>query len=202
MKSLPSIRSKLHYVFLTALLILFAAAAVACIVRPRKISTSFTSMIPQGGVSDSMLRAETAFTEGQNSNVNIFVSGGDFQTVKNKAIQIFPLLEGCGAFESISIESSALDTEELFSMVSDNVYRLLDAETRSRIKADPRSFQDDSLARIFSAFTISSLLLYSSSSLTHEGPISTVSAVSMTKYLAKFFFIGSYLISVALPEAS
>lgn len=157
MKSLHCTRFKPAAIFLTALLILFAAAAVACIVSPRKISTSFTSMIPQGGVSDSMLRAESAFTEGQNANVNIFVSGEDFEAVRTKAMQIFPLLENSGAFESISIESSVLDTEELFSMVSDNVYRLLDEETRSRIKADPRSFQDDSLASIFGAFTISSL---------------------------------------------
>ena len=69
-------------------------------------------MIPQGGVSDSMLKAESAFTEGQNANVNIFVSGADFATVKAKALKLFSQLEGCGAFESISLESTALDTSD------------------------------------------------------------------------------------------
>ena len=155
--NLHSTRSKGASIFLACLLVLAAAAALACIIAPRKISTSFTSMIPQGGVSDSMLKAESAFTEGQNANVNIFVSGKDFSAVKGKALELFSKLEGCGAFETITLESTALDTEELFSMVSDNVYLLLDEQTQMRIEQDPLAFQDDSLASIFSAFTVSSL---------------------------------------------
>ena len=157
MMNLHSTRSKGAFIFLACLLVLAAAAALACIIAPRKISTSFTSMIPQGGVSDSMLKAESAFTEGQNANVNIFVSGKDFSAVKGKALELFSKLEGCGAFETITLESTALDTEELFSMVSDNVYLLLDEQTQMRIEQDPLAFQDDSLASIFSAFTVSSL---------------------------------------------
>ena len=157
MKSLHSTRSKGVFIFLACLLALAVAAVLACIIQPRKISTSFTSMIPQGGVSESMLKAESAFTEGQNSNVNIFVSGTDFPSVKAKALELYSRLEACGAFESITLESTALDTEELFSMVSDNVYLLLDEQTQKRIEKDPRAFQDDSLASIFSAFTVSSL---------------------------------------------
>ena len=157
MKNLNSTRSKGVFIFLACLLVLAASSALACIMVPRKISTSFTSMIPRGGVSDSMLKAESAFTEGQNSNVNIFVSGTDFPSVKDKALKLFSRLQACGTFESVTIESTALDTEELFSMVSDNVYLLLDEQTRSRIVQYPQSFQDDSLARIFSAFTVSSL---------------------------------------------
>ena len=96
MKNLHSTRSNGVFLFLACLLILAAASAVSCIVSPRKISTSFTSMIPQGGVSDSMLKAESAFTEGQNANVNIFVSGEDFAAVKAKALKLFSQLEGCG----------------------------------------------------------------------------------------------------------
>ena len=157
MMNLHSTRSKGAFIFLACLLVLAAAAALACMIAPRKISTSFTSMIPQGGVSDSMLKAESAFTEGQNANVNIFVSGKDFSAVKGKALELFSKLEGCGAFETITLESTALDTEELFSMVSDNVYLLLDEQTQMRIEQDPLAFQDDSLASIFSAFTVSSL---------------------------------------------
>ena len=157
MKSLHSIRSKGPLIFLVCLLALALAAALACIIRPRKISTSFTSMIPQGGVSESMLKAENAFTEGQNANVNIFVSGQVFPSIKEKALQVFSKLEASGAFESIALESTALDTEELFSMVSDNVYLLLDSQTQKRIEENPQAFQDDSLASIFSAFTVSSL---------------------------------------------
>ena len=157
MKNLHSIRSKGLFIFLACLLVLAMASVLACIIAPRKISTSFTSMIPQGGVSDSMLKAESAFTEGQNANVNIFVSGTDFPSVKDKALRLFSRLEKCGAFESVTIESTALDTEELFSMVSDNVYLLLDEQTQSRIEQNPQAFQDDSLASIFSAFTVSSL---------------------------------------------
>ena len=157
MKSLHSTRFNAAVIFIAVLLALAVAAALACIIRPRQISTSFTSMIPQGGVSESMLKAETAFTEGQNANVNIFVSGEDFATVRTKALNLYSRLQDCGAFDSISIESSDLDTEELFSMVSDNVYRLLDEETQKRIESDPRAFQDDSLASIFGAFTVSSL---------------------------------------------
>ena len=157
MKNLHSTRSNGVIIFLACLLILAAASAVSCIVSPRKISTSFTSMIPQGGVSDSMLKAESAFTEGQNANVNIFVSGRNFPSVKDRALQVFSKLEACGAFESITLESTALDTEELFSMVSDNVYLLLDEQTQKRIEENPQAFQDDSLASIFGAFTVSSL---------------------------------------------
>lgn len=157
MKSLHSTRSKGVIIFLSCLLALAVAAALACIISPRKISTSFTSMIPQGGVSDSMLKAESAFTEGQNANVNIFVSGKDFPSVKTKALGLYSRLEACGAFESITLESTSLDTEELFSMVSDNVYLLLDEQTQKRIEENPREFQEDSLASIFSAFTVSSL---------------------------------------------
>ncbi|MBR6084802.1 MAG: MMPL family transporter [Spirochaetales bacterium] len=157
MKSLHSTRSKGVIIFLSCLLALAVAAALACIISPRKISTSFTSMIPQGGVSDSMLKAESAFTEGQNANVNIFVSGKDFPSVKDKALKLFSKLEACGAFESITLESTALDTEELFSMVSDNVYLLLDSQTQKRIEDNLQAFQNDSLASIFSAFTVSSL---------------------------------------------
>ena len=157
MKNLHSTRSKGVFIFLACLLVLVASSALACIIAPRKISTSFTSMIPQGGVSDSMLKAESAFTEGQNANVNIFVSGKDFAAVKAKALNLFSQLEGCGAFESISLESTSLDTAELFSMVSDNVYLLLDEKTQKRIEEDPQTFQNDSLASIFGAFTVSSL---------------------------------------------
>ena len=157
MKSLHSTHSKGVLIFVSCLLALAVAAALACIIRPRRISTSFTSMIPQGGVSESMLKAETAFTEGQNANVNIFVSGKDFPSVKDKALQVFAKLEACGAFESITLESTALDTEELFSMVSDNVYLLLDEQTQKHIEENPQAFQEDSLASIFSAFTVSSL---------------------------------------------
>lgn len=157
MKSLHSTRSKGVLIFLSCLLALAVAAVIACIIQPRKISTSFTSMIPQGGVSESMLKAASAFTEGQNANVNIFVSGQNFTSVKTKALDLYSRLEACGAFESITLESTALDTEELFSMVSDNVYLLLDEQTQKRIEQDPRAFQDDSLASIFSAFTVSSL---------------------------------------------
>ena len=157
MKSLHSTHSKGVLIFVSCLLALAVAAALACIIRPRRISTSFTSMIPQGGVSESMLKAETAFTEGQNANVNIFVSGKDFPSVKDKALQVFSRLEACGAFESITLESTSLDTEELFSMVSDNVNLLLDEQTQKRIEENPQAFQDDSLASIFSAFTVSSL---------------------------------------------
>ena len=157
MKSLHSTRFNAAVIFIAVLLALAVAAALACIISPRKISTSFTSMIPQGGVSESMLKAETAFTEGQNANVNIFVSGEDFASVRTKALNLYSRLQDCGAFDSISIESSDLDTAELFSMVSDNVYRLLDEETQKRIESDPRAFQDDSLASIFGAFTVSSL---------------------------------------------
>ena len=157
MKSLHSTRFNAAVIFIAVLLALAVAAALACIISPRKISTSFTSMIPQGGVSESMLKAESAFTEGQNANVNIFVSGEDFASVRTKALNLYSRLQDCGAFDSISIESSDLDTAELFSMVSDNVYRLLDEETQKRIESDPRAFQDDSLASIFGAFTVSSL---------------------------------------------
>lgn len=157
MKNLHSTRSKGVIIFLACMLALAVAAVLACIISPRKISTSFTSMIPQGGVSESMLKAESAFTEGQNANVNIFVSGTDFSSVKATALELYSRLEACGAFESITLESTALDTEELFSMVSDNVYLLLDEQTQKRIEENPQAFQEDSLASIFSAFTVSSL---------------------------------------------
>ena len=157
MKSLQSIHSKAPIIFILLLVALAAAAFTAAIISPRHLSTSFTSMIPQLGMSESMAKAENVFTERQNANVNLFVSGSDFDTVRSAAIRLFDELDECGAFDELSLDSSTIDTEDLFKAVSDNVYNLLDEETRQRIVSDPVAFQNDSLASIFSAFTVSSL---------------------------------------------
>ena len=157
MKSLRSIHSKAPILFILFLIALAVAAVTAALISPRHLSTSFTSMIPQLGMSESMAKAENTFTERQNANVNLFVSGSDFATVRSAAIRLYDDLDKCGAFDELSLDSSTIDTEELFKAVSDNVYNLLDEETRERIISDPVAFQNDSLASIFSAFTVSSL---------------------------------------------
>lgn len=157
MKSLRSGHFSSPHAFALFLILLLAAAAVMLVVSPIHLSTSFTDMIPQLGMSDSMTTAVNAFTERQNSDVNLFVSGRDFGTVRPAAVRFFELLEGCGAFDVISLDSSSLDSSELLKSVSDNVYSLLDSKTVERITSDPEGFRDDSLASIFSAFTVSSL---------------------------------------------
>ncbi|MBP5162566.1 MAG: MMPL family transporter [Spirochaetales bacterium] len=157
MKSLRSIRSKGPLLFALFLILLAASALTAALVSPRHLSTSFTSMIPQLGMSESMAKAENVFTGRQNSNVNLFVSGSDFTTVRSAAIRLYSDLGDTGAFEEISLDSTTVDSDQLFKAVSDNVYSLLDSQTRDRIVSDPVTFQNDSLASIFSAFTVSSL---------------------------------------------
>ena len=157
MKSLRSGRFESPLAFLLLPVLLFAAAAVMLIVRPIHLSTSFTSMIPQLDMSDDMAGAVNEFTERQNASVNLFVSGTDFNTVRSAALGLYGKLEESGAFDDLSLDRSSIDANQLFASVSDNVYNLLDPETRERIVSDPAAFADDSLAAIFSAFTVSSL---------------------------------------------
>lgn len=157
MKSLRSGRFESPLAFLLLLVLLFAAAAVMLIVRPIHLSTSFTSMIPQLDMSQDMASAVNGFTERQNASVNLFVSGKDFDTVRSAALSLYGRLEESRAFDELSLDSSAIDATRLFNSVSDNVYNLLDKSTRDRIVSDPAAFADDSLASIFSAFTVSSL---------------------------------------------
>ena len=157
MKSLRSGRFESPLAFLLLPVLLFAAAAVMLIVRPIHLSTSFTSMIPQLDMSDDMAGAVNEFTERQNASVNLFVSGTDFNTVRSAALGLYGKLEESGAFDDLSLDSSSIDANQLFASVSDNVYNLLDSGTRERIVSDPAAFADDSLAAIFSAFTVSSL---------------------------------------------
>ncbi|MBQ2050232.1 MAG: MMPL family transporter, partial [Spirochaetales bacterium] len=157
MKSLRSGHFKAPHAFALFLILLLAAAAVMLVVSPIHLSTSFTGMIPQLGMSESMTSAVNAFTERQNADVNLYVSGKDFSTVRSAAVRLFETLETSGAFDVISLDNSSLDSVELLQSVSDNVYNLLDSKTRERIITDPSGFQNDSLASIFSAFTVSSL---------------------------------------------
>ena len=157
MKSLRSGHFKAPHAFALFLILLLAAAAVMLVVSPIHLSTSFTGMIPQLGMSESMTSAVNAFTERQNADVNLYVSGKDFSTVRSAAVRLFETLETSGAFDEIALDNSSLDSVELLQSVSDNVYNLLDSKTRERIITDPSGFQNDSLASIFSAFTVSSL---------------------------------------------
>jgi len=157
MKNLRSGRFESPLAFMLLLVLLFATAVVMLLVRPVHLSTSFTSMIPQLDMSDDMASAVNEFTERQNSSVNLFVSGTDFNTVRSAAISLYGRLEDSSAFDDLSLDSSAIDAGQLFTSVSDNVYNLLDSRTRDRIVSDPAEFADDSLASIFSAFTVSSL---------------------------------------------
>ena len=157
MKSLRSGHFSSPHAFALFLILLLAVAAVMLAVSPVHLSTSFTSMIPQLGMSDSMTAAVNAFTERQNADANLYVSGKDFSTVRSAAVKLFGTLETSGAFDEISLDSSSIDSVELLESVSDNVYNLLDSKTRERIISDPAGFQNDSLASIFSAFTVSSL---------------------------------------------
>ena len=157
MKSLRSGRFESPLAFLLLLVLLLAAAAVMLIVRPIHLSTSFTSMIPQLDMGQDMASAVNEFTERQNASVNLFVSGKDFDTVRSAALSLYGQLDESRAFDELSLDSSAIDATRLFNSVSDNVYNLLDSSTRDRIVSDPAAFADDSLASIFSAFTVSSL---------------------------------------------
>ena len=157
MKSLRSGRFESPHAFLLLLLFLFAAAAVMLIVRPVHLSTSFTSMIPLQDTGDGMTSAVNEFTERQNAGVNLFVSGTAFSSVRSAALEFYGRLEESGAFDALSLDNSAIDAVQLFNAVSGNVYNLLDSSTQERIVSDPAAFADDSLAAIFSAFTVSSL---------------------------------------------
>ena len=157
MKSLRSGRFDSPLAFLLLLALFFAAAAVTLIVRPVRLSTSFTSMIPQADTDDGLTRAANEFTERQNAGVNLFVSSSDFTTARSAALLLYRKLEESGAFAGLSLDSTSIDAQQLFASVSDNVYNLLDAGTRERIVSDPAAFADDSLASIFGAFTVSSL---------------------------------------------
>lgn len=143
------------FVIYHSLIILLALIAV--FVSPRKISTNFMDVIPNNGISESMAKAEKAFTSSQNSSVNVFVSSQDFDRAKDAAEKLYSELNASGLFEKISLESSSIDIDALRAFVNENVYLLLDEETCQAIENNPEEFQDDSLASIFSAFTVSSM---------------------------------------------
>lgn len=137
--------------------ILIIAALLVFFIRPPHLSTSFLEIIPSGGSSKSLSNAEEAFTAKQNAHVNFIISSADFSRAKTVAEEFYASAEETGFFTSLSLKSGNTNTEEIDTLLKTHYPSLLDEETQEAIRKDPAAYQADSLARIFGAFTLSSL---------------------------------------------
>ncbi|MDY5930681.1 MAG: MMPL family transporter [Candidatus Ornithospirochaeta sp.] len=137
--------------------LLVAGAIVSCIISPRSFSTSFTSMIPQGGIPDSILEAEKVFSERQNASASFIVKGSSFSEVRDATLSLYEEISNTGFFESLSLAGNSFDIHSMQSMMSQYAPLLIDKQTREEILSDPLGYQEKAISTIFGAFTLSSL---------------------------------------------
>ena len=114
-------------------------------------------IIPNSGISSIMKDAEKAFTGNQDRTAVIYVGAAEKEQAVEAGKALIEDLDASGLFEDIDTGVSDFDLAALQSFVSENAMYMLDEETCSQIKEDPEAFAEDSLSRIFGAFTVSSL---------------------------------------------
>ncbi|MCQ2398351.1 MAG: MMPL family transporter [Sphaerochaetaceae bacterium] len=132
-------------------------AVVCCMISARRVRTDFTDIIPSRNTNKAVSAAEKKFTENQNANVNIFIGCADFDRAETAARELFSILDGQGIFSELTLENESVSADAVKDFINSNVYLLLDDETQEKIKANPSAFQEESLATIFSAMTLSDL---------------------------------------------
>lgn len=138
-------------------LVVIVLCIIVCILSPRSISTNFMDIIPNNGISSIMKDAEKTFTKNQDRSVVIYVGATEKEHAIEAVKTIVEELSATGMFENIDTGASDFDLTALQNFVSENAMLLLDEKTCNKIKEDPHAFTEDSLSRIFGAFTVSSL---------------------------------------------
>ncbi len=151
-KSTPT---KLPFVIYHALAIVLCL--VVCLVSPRTFETNFMDIIPSFHVDETMVKAEAAFTENQDRSVTFYVGGDDFAGARKVTEVLMMELNLSGLFDELSLGAETFDVSGLTDFIADNAQLLLSEETASHILSDPSAYVDESLARVFGAFTMSSL---------------------------------------------
>lgn len=121
------------------------------------ISTDFIEMMPSNGISEGVAEAERAFASKQNGTVNLFFESSSFDEARSAAVSFYEAFNGSEVFDAINLNSMDFNLSDLTGLLQEHKYQLLDEETLDYISSDPESFQQDSLASVFSAFTLSSL---------------------------------------------
>ncbi len=159
MKNYQSLKSdKISLVpFILYHIILPCLCIIVCLVSPRKIGTNFMDIIPDNGISPIMGKAESAFTENQDRTVMFYVGSQTQEKASEATEALIAELDKSGLMESVSKGVSDYDVSAIQDFISENALYLLDDETIEKINEDPASFVNDSLSKIFGAFTVSSL---------------------------------------------
>ena len=155
MKKSKSLGSKLPFILYHALAIL--ACVVVCLVSPRSFETNFMDMIPSYRMDKTMVMAEEAFTANQDRSVTFYVGGAGFEQAKSTTDELIRELEASGLFDELSLGSESYDIGNLRSFIAENAHLLLSEATSNEILKDPQARVDESLAKIFGAFTVASL---------------------------------------------
>ena len=133
--------------------VLLAAAMVST--KGIDISTDLMTLLPTNGIPEGHSKAEMQIAARQNDSVNIFVSHEDFNKAKEGAELLSSQLESDGIL--LPSEGISFDVSQFAPVLGRYRYQLLDEDTVSRIAENPGSFQAESLSRIFSTFSLSSM---------------------------------------------
>ena len=145
-----------NIIYIVYYLVIVIAVLSAIAIRGINISTDFMALLPSNGIPEGYAKAEAAIASRQNSTVNIFVSHEDFPTARKSAVNLISDLVDTGIFADISSGDHVFDPAPLFSLLEEHHYQLLDDKTIEMIRTNPESFLQNSLGRIFSAFSLSS----------------------------------------------
>ena len=162
MKSLSSFQNKTYLrvwgIYHAVIVGLFLGL---CIFKPSaiKIDADLFNMLPKPMDSKAIGAADQKLTEITGQNVFILVSNEDFDVAKAVASDVFSQLIGSSMFKSISLYQDTSSFGETFKYINKYRYNLLDNKTIDLLNSEngPETFAQNSLAKAYSAFTMSSL---------------------------------------------
>lgn len=135
--------------FSIAFIIYMALVLIGLAVFSGRVSvlTDFTSLIPSNGVPRGMAEAEKTLASRLNSRISLYVSHEESDTAEVAAKALWADIEDM-------FEDESLDITGLFSVYQEHRYQLLPPSITGQIDENPGLFVEESLARVFSPFTI------------------------------------------------
>lgn len=142
-----------------AYFLILAVLSVAFVLSGRvSITTDFMSMIPTYGIPEGVSKAEGQFVAKQNGSANILFGHEDFEVARAAAVEFHERMDGTGVFDELSLSSTgSFDMSEVSRMLDGYRYALLPESVQEEILESPGQFQMNSLAAIYSPFSLASL---------------------------------------------
>ena len=162
MKSLSSHQNKTYLKFWGIYhFIIIGLFLGLCIFKPSaiKIDADLFNMLPKPVDSKAISAADEKLTEITGQNVFILVSNENFDIAKSVAIEVFEKLNGSSRFKSLSLFQDTSSFGDTFNYINKYRYNLLDNKTIELLNSPngPENFAQNSLAKAYSAFTMTSL---------------------------------------------